>query len=150
MLNDAISKDYIMSTIVPPFYLHINDYSRHHQSDEELNWLAVFVATSGRIIKFYLHQACTQGGSRRFDRTPYFCSLKLILSLNVKYCMTMCAIICWNLHSGIFLMLKYHNFVSVWGLHPHTCILDCLLGKTRTPLLKCLRTGLYTKSKSDQ
>ena len=27
----------------------------------------------------------TQGGLRGFDRTPNFCSLKLILSLNIKY-----------------------------------------------------------------
>ena len=57
------------------------------------------------------------GGSRGFDRTPYFCSLKLILSLNIKHCMVMCAIVCRNLRSGIFWMLKY---LSVWGLRPHT------------------------------
>ena len=60
------------------------------------------------------------GGFEGFDRTPYFCSLKLILSLHIKYCMIMCGIVCRNLHSGIFWMLKYHNFVSVWGLCPHT------------------------------
>ena len=26
-----------------------------------------------------------RGDSKGFDRTPYFCSLKLILSLNIKY-----------------------------------------------------------------
>ena len=54
--------------------------------------------------------------------------------------MIMCAIVCRNLHSGIFWMLKYHNFVSVWGCRPR--IWDCLLDQTRTPLLKSLRTGL--------
>ena len=81
------------------------------------------------ILHFLYNQDCTQGGSRGFDRTPYFCTLKLILSLNIKYCMIMCAIVCRNLHSGIFCILKYHNFVSVWGPR----ILDCLLGQTRTP-----------------
>ena len=32
------------------------------------------------IICMYVYQACMQGGSRGFDRTPYFCSLKLIAS----------------------------------------------------------------------
>ena len=39
-------------------------------------------------------------------------------------------------------MLKYHNFVSVWGCTPRPRIWDCLLGQTRTPLLKSLCTGL--------
>ena len=34
-------------------------------------------------------------------------------------------------------MLKYHNFVSVW-VPPDSRISDCLLGQTRTPLLKVL------------
>ena len=45
------------------------------------------------------HPGLYTGGLTGFDRTPYFCSLKLILSLNIKYCLIMCAIVCKNLHS---------------------------------------------------
>ena len=87
-------------------------------------------------------QACTQEGLRGFDRTPYFCSLKLILSLNIKYCMIMCAIVCRNLHLGIF-NAEISLFCQRLGaVPPHSCILDCLLDQMRTPLLKSLRTGL--------
>ena len=84
------------------------------------------------------HAGLYTGGSRGFNRTPYFCCLKLILSLNIKYCMIMCATVCRNLHSGILWMLKYHNFVSVWGL-PH---LRLPTRSNYNPLLKSLRTGL--------
>ena len=47
------------------------------------------------IVSYYMvlenSEICTlclgrmEGGSRGFEGTPYFCSLKLILSLNIKY-----------------------------------------------------------------
>ena len=82
------------------------------------------------------------GGSRVFDRTPYFCSLKLILSLNIKYCMIMCAIVCRNLHSGIFWKRKYHNFVSIWGCTPTPLHIGLPTRSNQKPLLKSLHTGL--------
>ena len=50
-----------------------------------INFSIILIISFHNFV-YYAHrcQARTQGGSRGFDGTP-FCSLKLILSLNIKY-----------------------------------------------------------------
>ena len=72
------------------------------------------------------------------------------LAADTQPCVLICAVVCRNLHSGIFWMLKYHNFISVWGMPPDPHIWDYLLSQTRTPLLKSLRTGLPRNNQSLQ
>ena len=56
------------------------------QSGTVLERMQIMVVNVGLIVlKFQCIQARTEGGLRGFDRTPYFSSLKLILSLNIKY-----------------------------------------------------------------
>ena len=70
-----------------------------------------------------------RGGSRGFDRTLYCCSFKLILSLNIKYCMIMCAIVSETFIQACFECWNITILLASGGPH----ILDCLLVKLKPP-----------------